>query len=213
VPVTASEPFLDGGDWVAVGALVVAIGAAWFARRAAKANEDMVAEQRTANRLHAEELALTQRHRQEDRDAETAATAAAAEAWAAEARAQAARVQVRYSPNAGIDVIVRNNSRRAVHDVRLVKVISTAHPTWTWSRNPGVFGGRREHKPLASQEERVVPVVFTDENGQQQRVAGERYGSLVRFTDEDGTRWEIGDDSGPREVPGDDSDLTVSASD
>ena len=41
----AEAPFFDGGDWVALASLVVAFGAAWFAWRAAKANEQMVVEQ------------------------------------------------------------------------------------------------------------------------------------------------------------------------
>lgn len=213
------EPFFSGGDWVTLGVGLVAAVLAFLtwrasarsaraaeasaeaAKRAAKAGEDAAAEQRRANDL------TEAKARQEDTQ-RAEARAAAEEA----ARRAARKIVVQYGLNAGLDVVITNNSDWTVHNLRLVDVIVDGRPGWTWRRNPAIFGGPQIHAArLDPRAEHPIPIVFEDERGKRQGPTSDLgYGALVRFTDRHDTRWEIGDDAGPRRVPADDSDLATS---
>lgn len=172
----------------------------------------MADEAKEANRLHTDEIALIRQHRQEDQAQATASAVAAEAERYKSARAAAAQINVQYGLNAGIDVVITNDSPRTIRDLRLVE-LSGAHPGWRWTTNRNIFMGNSPSEPrLAAGAQKKVACVFHDEQGVMQRTDGERYDSLVRFTDAEGQRWEIGDGAGPRQVPaGDDTDLTAPA--
>ena len=60
---------------------------------------------------------------------------------------------------------------------------------------------------LQPRAEHVVPILFVDEEGSQHRVMSGAFDAVARFTDLDGTRWQI-NNSGLQQVPADDCDLT-----
>lgn len=202
VPTTNGAPRLDGGDWISIVAVFVSIVALAYARRATTANEAMAVEARAAN-------ALVRQHRQEDQNREAATAAATTTARNEQARVAATQITVQYRLNAGIDVIISNDSSRTVRDVRLVQLVGE-HPGWRWATNPNIFmGNSPTHARLAVGDHEDIACVFYDEQNVLQRDNGKGVGSLVRFTDADGQRWEIGDDAGPRQVASDDSDLAA----
>ena len=134
----------DAGDWIALGALIVAVVAAviaWRARddsrrsadaseRSARAAEDSVVEQRTANRLATDEAARTA---QQDAEAQAEVDARLAD--------QARMINCQISNAGGVQIHIENHSTLPVTDVRLVN-ISGDDPSWTWRLNPNVVGGR-----------------------------------------------------------------------
>ena len=115
-------------------------------------------------------------------------------------------IRLQYSPNAGIDVVIRTTPC----------VPSTTCASST-SPLPSTHSGRRSRTPpfgvratiplLQPRAEHVVPILFVDEEGSQHRVMSGAFDAVARFTDLDGTRWQI-NNSGLQQVPADDSDLT-----
>lgn len=205
-------PFLDGGDYIAIGALLVAILAALFSYWAARANQAMVTQQAEANRLAGEEIALLKQHRQEDQDQAAATAAAATAARDAQAVLAATQIAVELSGNGGVEVEVRNESARTVRLVRLIDLVGE-HADWRWKPNPYIpTGNQPTARQLRPGERKRIICVFTDEHGELQRMNGTSYSYRVRFTDSDGQRWEVGGPDGPQHVPADDDDLDDAAS-
>ncbi|MDN5854029.1 MAG: hypothetical protein L0K86_14515 [Actinomycetia bacterium] len=230
-PAPASDSSFDTGDWLALGVGIVSVVAAVIAFlayraaaksareaersadaavRSANATEDAVEEQRKANALALERDCREQEERAAARGEAERAHRERRAAVEQDALDQARRVTVQYFANAGVDVVILNGQRRQITDVLLVDVKLTDHPTWTWKRNPTIFGGPGIRSArLLPGKEHGIPVVFYDEGGGRQNSIGACPGSLVRFTDDDGTRWEVG--AGDiRKVPADDSDLPPS---
>jgi hypothetical protein len=100
----------------------------------------------------------------------------------ASARKAAGQVSVEYGLNAGMDVVITNDSGATIHKVRLVD-LSGAHPTWKWRPNPAIpIGNRPTAGRLAPGERHTVATAFFDEDDMMHRDDGQRYGSLVRAT-------------------------------
>jgi hypothetical protein len=165
------------------------------AERSATAAENAVAEQQRANSLTAEQ------HRRED--AERAVAQAAAET---NALAEARRINVLYSGNSGVDVLIDNDSGGSVVHVRLVDLTGDP-PTWRWTLNHMIPGNTDLLRQIAPGAQGKIQALFHDENGRLQRMLQPPYRSRVRFTDAAGRRWEITEDAEPRRVPDDESDL------
>ncbi|MEU6709669.1 hypothetical protein [Streptomyces wuyuanensis] len=181
---------MDAGDWIAVGAVFVSVGAAvisvWQARTAAASAKHAEVQAQAA--VEANAIARQQMQRE---DALAQQAAAEAQAWALR---EAELVHLDVAGNGGsIQIDIANRSSRHITDVEIVEVKALEDGPWeAWRPNPNVNGqlGRATCPLIEARTGRIsVAAWLLDAQGTHVPRLPQTVHVEVRFQDADGQWW------------------------
>ncbi|MFG3208034.1 hypothetical protein [Streptomyces sp. NPDC048192] len=191
---------MDAGDWIALAAVVVSVGAAAISMHQAKTAKDSAShakEQadaaREANELTRQQIARHDAKEQEERIEAQAAALREAEA-----------VHLGVGGNAwSLLIRVQNRSSRPISNVQLMDVRADEPGPWrSWTVNPNVTRAmqRTQQKQLDPNAVMTTAVWLLDEHGQHLTHAPGAAKVEVRFRDADGQWWMTELTDGPRRI-------------
>ncbi|MGV2914758.1 hypothetical protein [Streptomyces alfalfae] len=190
---------MDAGDWIALAAIAVSIGAAavsvWQAHLAKESAKNARTQADAA--VEANNLLREQMHRDDARQQQEAVAAEAA------AHREAEKVTIAFTDNGGLGVTIENLGSLAIHQVELLDVRALDDGPWTgWSVNRNVGGRLRQtRRPiLDSRDKMVVACWLLNDQGQQEVTQPHRADATVRFQDADGQWWETTANNGPERI-------------
>ncbi|MET9116633.1 hypothetical protein ABZX38_20900 [Streptomyces longwoodensis] len=175
---------MEAGDWIALVAVVISVGAAIISVHQAKTAKDQAVEAREANRLTREQIA-----REAAREQQAAIDAEAA------ALREAEKVELSFYGNGGsVVVTITNNGSAPVTDVELLEVGAGEDGPWvSWSVNRNIPRGplvRTKRSILGRGESMEVATWLLDAGGQHVRELPQSVQALVRFRDQSGQWWQ-----------------------
>lgn len=180
---------MDAGDWIALAAVVLSVGAAVVSihqAKTAKQSADLAEVQAEAAK-EANQLTRQQMAQQAIKDHQEAAEAMNA------AQREAEKVRIDLGGNGGsLTVHIVNHARRLVTDVELLDVAPLDEGPWcSWQVNPNVNRQFRAlSRPLMHPDEGMtIAVWLLDEDGVHVREVPRTARVKVRFRDDDGQWW------------------------
>ena len=183
---------MDAGDWIALAAVGLSVGAAGVSIHQAKSAKDSAEHARTQAEAaqQANELTRQQMAREDAREQREA------EESEATALREAEKVELGFRENGGsVEVSITNNGLAPITEVELLDVRAKQDGPWaSWKVNPNITGGPRtqvKQSILGHLKVMVVATWLVDASGEHVREMPESCEALVRFRDHGGQWWHV----------------------